>query len=42
MTKSADFAPDQWNVVREGPTSAGLIVSTAQRGGTFREIFAMA
>jgi hypothetical protein len=42
MTKSADFAPDEWNVVREGPTSAGLIVSTAQRGGTFREIFAMA
>ena len=42
MTKSADFAPDEWNVVREGPTSAGLIVSTAQRGGTFRELFAMA
>lgn len=42
MTKSADFAPEEWNVVREGPTSAGLIVSTAQRGGTFREIFAMA
>jgi hypothetical protein len=42
MTKSADFAPDEWNVVREGPTSAGLIVSTAQRGGTVREIFAMA
>jgi len=42
MTKSADFAPDEWNVVREGPTSAGLIVSTAERGGTFREIFAMA
>lgn len=42
MTTSADFTPDEWNVVREGPTSAGLIVSTAQRGGTFREIFAMA
>jgi len=42
MTKSADFAPEEWNVVREGPTSAGLIVSTAERGGTFREIFAMA
>ena len=26
----------------EGPTSAGMIVSTAQRGGTFREAFAIA
>ena len=42
MTGSADFTPDEWNVVREGPTSAGMIVSTAQRGGSFREAFAMA
>lgn len=42
MTGSADFAPEEWNVVREGPTSAGMIVSTAQRGGSFREAFAMA
>ncbi len=42
MTTSADFTPEQWEVVREGPTSAGMIVSTAQRGGTFREVFAMA
>ena len=28
--------------MREGPTSAGMIVSTAQRGGSFREAFAMA
>jgi hypothetical protein len=42
MTSSADFAPEEWNVVREGPTSAGMIVSTAQRGGSFREAFAMA
>lgn len=42
MTTSADFTPEEWEVVREGPTSAGTIVSTAQRGGTFREAFAMA
>jgi hypothetical protein len=42
MTGSADFTPEEWEVVREGPTSAGMIVSTAQRGGTFREVFAMA
>jgi hypothetical protein len=42
MTGSADFTAEEWDVVREGPTSAGMIVSTAQRGGTFREVFAMA
>ncbi len=29
-------------MVLEGPTSAGLIVSTAQRGGSFRESFSLA
>lgn len=42
MTSSADFTPEEWEIVREGPTSAGMIVSTADRGGTFREVFAMA
>ncbi len=42
MTGSAGFTPEEWDVVREGPTSAGMIVSTAQRGGSFREAFAMA
>jgi hypothetical protein len=42
MTVSADFTPEEWEVVREGPTSAGMIVSTAQRGGSFREVFAIA
>ena len=42
MTKSTDFTPEEWEVVREGPTSAGMIVSTAERGGSFREVFAMA
>ncbi len=42
MTTSTDFTPEEWETVREGPTSAGLIVSTAERGGSFREVFAMA
>jgi hypothetical protein len=31
-----------WELVLEAPTSAGMIVITAQRGGTFRETIAMA
>jgi hypothetical protein len=42
MTSSTDFTPEEWEIVREGPTSAGMIVSTADRGGTFREVFAIA
>jgi hypothetical protein len=42
MTGSADFTAEEWDVIREGPTSAGMIVSTAERGGSFREAFAMA
>ena len=42
MTGSADFTPEEWDTVLEGPTSAGMIVTTAERGGTFRVAFAMA
>jgi hypothetical protein len=42
MTGSADFTPEEWDAIQEGPTSAGMIVSTTQRGGSFREAFAMA
>lgn len=42
MTGSADFTTEEWDAIQEGPTSAGMIVSTAQRGGSFREAFAMA
>ena len=42
MTGSADFTTEEWDTVLEGPTSAGMIVTTAERGGTFREVFAMA
>jgi hypothetical protein len=42
MTAKADFTPQQWELVLEGPPSAGMIVVTAQRGGTIRETFAIA
>jgi hypothetical protein len=42
MTGKADFTEQEWEMVLEGPTSAGLIVSTAQRGGSLRESFSLA
>jgi hypothetical protein len=42
MTGKADFSAEEWEVVLKGPPSAGMIVLTAQRGGTFRETFSMA
>ena len=41
MTKQADFTPEEWTQVLEGPPSAGVLVITASRGGTFRETFSM-
>ena len=42
MTTKADFTEEEWKLVLEGPTSAGMIVITAQRGGTIRETVSMA
>jgi hypothetical protein len=42
MTAKADFSEQEWETVLEGPTSAGMIVITAQRGGTLRETVSMA
>src|SRR5262245_41350950 len=42
MTGKADFDEQQWDAVLEGPTSAGVIVMSAEKGGSFREAFAMA
>ena len=42
MTAKSDFTEDEWHLVAQGPPSAGMIVITAQRGGTFRETFSMA
>jgi hypothetical protein len=42
MTTKNDFSPSDWKLVLEGPPSAGLVVITADRGGTIRETFSMA
>lgn len=42
MTGKADFSEQEWHLVSEGPPTAGMIVITAQRGGTIRETFALA
>jgi len=42
MTGKADFTEDEWKLLREAPTSAGMLVVQADRGGTFRETFSMA
>jgi len=41
MTAKADFTPEEWDTVLGGPPSAGIVVVTASRGGTFRETFAI-
>jgi hypothetical protein len=42
MTKKGDFNADEWTLVLEGPPTAGMIVITAQKGGTIRESLSMA
>ncbi len=42
MTSKADFTIEEWRLILEAPPSAGMIVVTAQRGGSFRETIAMA
>ena len=42
MTGKADFTPEEWETVLQGPPTAGMIVVTAQRGGTFRETLSIA
>ena len=42
MTGKADFTEEEWKQVLEAPPSAGMIVITAQSGGSIRESFSMA
>jgi len=42
MTGKADFTEEEWHLVVQGPPTAGMIVLTAQRGGSFRETFSIA
>jgi hypothetical protein len=38
----ADFNAEEWQEILSAPPDAGLLVATAQRGGTFREAFSIA
>src|SRR5690242_2047119 len=42
MTGKTDFNDEEWKKVLSAPPDAGLLVATAQRGGTFREAFSIA
>jgi hypothetical protein len=42
MTGKADFTEEEWELVREGPTSAGMYALMASKGGSFRESWALA
>lgn len=42
MTGKIDFSAEEWGLVLEGPTLAGMVVSTAERGGSFREAISLA
>jgi hypothetical protein len=42
MTDKAAFTEEEWELVREGPPTAGMVALTAEKGGTFRETWALA
>jgi hypothetical protein len=42
MTGKADFTEAEWDLVREGPSTAGLVALSASTGGSFRESWAIA
>jgi hypothetical protein len=42
MTGKADFTSEEWDLIREGPPTAGMVALTADKGGTFRETWALA
>jgi len=42
MTGKADFTEEEWKLLREAPTSAGLLVIQADRGGMISESLSMA
>jgi hypothetical protein len=42
MTGKSAFTDEEWQAVLEAPPLAGMVVLTAERGGSFRESFALA
>ena len=41
MTAKTAFDEQEWKLISEGPMTAGMVVLTAEHGGTWRETFAM-
>ena len=41
MTGKADFTAEEWATIAHGPSLAGVIVITSQRGGLLRETLAL-
>ena len=41
MTAKTEFDEQEWKLISEGPMTAGMVVLTAEHGGSFRETFAM-
>ena len=42
MTGKSAFTEEEWQTVLEAPSIAGMLVLTAESGGSFRESFALA
>jgi hypothetical protein len=42
MTAKSDFTEEEWKLVTDGPAVAGMVVLTAEKGGSIRETFALA
>ena len=42
MTGKADFTEEEWQLLREAPAAAGMVVLLASGGGSFRETWALA
>lgn len=42
MTGKTAFTEEEWQAILEGPPIAGMLVLTAEHGGSFRESFALA
>jgi hypothetical protein len=37
MTGKVDFTEEEWELVCEGPPTAGVVAVSASKGGSFRE-----
>ena len=42
MTTRTDFSEQEWDLIRQAPVDAGMVVITSDHGGMTRETFAMA